>query len=62
MADHRDPAHCKYFPLCEPLKTLIGQLSLKGMDTYSGILPREAQSVCSQCDKFERRETLDKTY
>jgi hypothetical protein len=47
VADHRDPANCKYFALCEPLKTLIGQLSLKLLDTYSGILPKEAESVGS---------------
>jgi hypothetical protein len=62
MADHRAPAHCKYFPLCEPLKTLVGQLSLKLLETYTSILPKEAESVCSQCDYFEHREMPDKIY
>lgn len=62
MVDDRNPAHCEHFPLCEPLKTLVGKLSLKLLDTYSDILPKEAESVCSKCHKFERREILGKTY
>jgi hypothetical protein len=61
MVDDRNPANCKHFPLCEPLKTLIGQLSLKLLDTYTAILPKEAESLCSRCDDFEAREMLGKT-
>ena len=62
MADERAPAQCKYFPLCEPLRTLIGQLSLKPLDTYTALLTMEAESVCSRCDDFEPREMLGKTH
>jgi hypothetical protein len=62
MADERAPADCKHYPLCEPLRTLIGQLSLKLLDTYTAILTTEAESVCSRCDDFEPREMIGKTH
>ena len=62
MGDDRNLANCKHFPLCEPLKTLVGQLSLKLLDTYKDLLPKEAESVCSQCVDFQRREMPGKTY
>ena len=62
MKKRRKPENCKYYPLCEPLKTLVGQLSLKLLNTYTDLLPKEAESVCSQCDDFQRKEMLGKAY
>ena len=56
MGKTRTPTYCKHFPFCEPLKTLVGKLSLRLLDTYTNILPMEAEIICSQCDDFERRE------
>jgi hypothetical protein len=54
----KNPADCKHYPLCEPLKTLIGKLTLRALDTYTGILPVETALVCSRCDDFELKEIL----
>lgn len=62
MKKHRKPEDCMYYPLCEPLKTLVGQLSLELLDTYTDLLPKEAQVVCSLCDDFLRKEMLGKAY
>jgi len=61
MGERRSPTHCRHFPFCEPLKTLVGKLSLRLLDTYSNILPIEAELICSQCDDFDRREMLGLT-
>ena len=62
MEKRRKPENCLHYPLCEPLKTLIGQLSLELLDTYTDLLPKEAESVCSQCDDFQHKEMLGKVY
>ena len=62
MDNSRSPTDCKHFPLCESLKTLTGKLSLKLLDTYTGILIREARQICSQCNDYEHRETLGEMY
>ena len=62
MKKHNKPEDCMYYPLCEPLKTLVGQLSLELLDTYTDLLPKEAQAVCSLCDDFQRKEMLGKAY
>jgi len=54
----KNPTDCKNYPLCEPLKTLIGKLSLRFLDTYTGILAEETALVCSRCDDFELKEML----
>ncbi len=61
MEKRRNPAQCKFYPLCEPVKTLAGKLALRLLDTYTSILPKEVELLCSQCDDFERREMLGKT-
>lgn len=60
MKKRRKPEYCMYYPLCEHLKTLVGQLALKFLDTYTELLPKEAESLCSQCDDFQRKEMLGK--
>jgi hypothetical protein len=62
MKKRRKPENCMYYPLCEPLKTLVGQLSLELLDTYTDLLTKEAESVCSLCDDFQRKEMLGKAY
>jgi hypothetical protein len=59
MEKLRNPAHCKHHPLCEPIKTLVSSLSLTPLDTHTGLLPKDAESICSQCNEFERREMLN---
>jgi hypothetical protein len=56
--ENKNPTACKHYPLCEPLKTLIGKLTLKALDTYTDILTAEAALVCSRCDNFELKEIL----
>jgi hypothetical protein len=62
MKKRRKPENCKYYPLCESLKTLVGQLSLELLDTYTDLLPKEAESVCSLCGDFQRKKILGKAY
>jgi hypothetical protein len=56
MGKRRDPTYCKHFPFCEPLKTLVGKLSLRLLDSYTSVLPMEAELICNQCSDFEQRE------
>jgi hypothetical protein len=56
MGKRKNPAHCKHYPLCEPLKSVIGKLSLKFLDSYTSILPREVESICNHCADFEQKE------
>jgi hypothetical protein len=56
MKNPRKPAYCKHYPLCEPLKTLVGKLSLRFLDTYTSVLPKEVESICSECSDFQPRE------
>jgi hypothetical protein len=41
---------------------VIGQLSLELLDTYTDLLPKEAEAVCSLCDDFQRKEMMGKGY
>ncbi len=50
----RKPEYCKHYPLCEHLKTLVGKLALRLLDTYTSILSKEVELICSQCNDFER--------
>ena len=56
MEKRRNPAHCEHYPLCEPIKILVSSLSLPLLDTQTSLLPKDAESICNQCNEFERRE------
>ena len=60
MGKRRNPVYCKHFPLCEHLKTLVGKLSPKSLDTNTIVLVEEAEALCSECDDFEPKEKTGK--
>lgn len=56
MEKGRNPAHCQHYPLCEPIKTLVSSQSPRLLDSHTILLPKDAESICNQCNEFARRE------